>query len=214
MPNTSATGGWLQPTGKITAPAEGDALDDLLQQAVVGITGLAGTLVRPRWQPVPTQEPPAPDTNWCAIGVHDETPDDNAAVIHHGDGDAEDTDTGALAGGWSETQRHSDLQVLASFYGAQALSYANILRDGLAIAQNRDMLRAGGLAFVSSGKAVAMPELVSNRWRRRFDVMIKFRRMVQRSYAVRNINEAVGEIVSDTTPDPVDNPAREPWQAP
>ena len=76
------------------------------------------------------------------------------------------------------------------------------------------MLRAGGLAFVSSGKAVAMPELVSNRWRRRFDVMIKFRRMVQRSYAVRNINEAVGEIVSDTTPDPVDNPAREPWQAP
>jgi hypothetical protein len=214
MPNTSASGGWLQPTAKIAAPAEDDALDDLLQQAVVGITGLPGAMVRPRWQPNLAPEPPAPDVNWCAIGVHDEAPDDHAAVIHHGSGDTADTDTGPLAGGWSETQRHSDLTVLATFYGANARAFANVLRDGLEIAQNRDMLRANGLAFASVGKAVSMPELVSNRWRRRFDVMVKFRRMVQRSYAVRNINKASGEIVSDRGPDPVNNPAREPWQAP
>lgn len=214
MPNTSATGGWLQPTGKIAAQASDSDLDDLLQQAVVGITGLAGELVRPRFQRTPPQQPPNPDTNWCAIGVRDEDPDDNAAMIHHGSGDEGDTDTGPLSGGWTESQRHVDLDVLASFYGKGARAMAGVLRDGLGIAQNRDMLRASGLAFISVGKPVITSDLISNQWRARVDLPIKFRRQVSRSYAIRNINKGVGEIVSDSTPDPVNHPAREPWQAP
>ena len=214
MPNTSATGGWLQPTNTIPAQAEDSALDNLLQAAVVGITGLPGELVRPRWQRTPPQQPPNPDTNWCAIGVTEETPDAHAAQIHHGAGDASDTDAGALAGGWTESQRHIDILVVATFYGAAARAYAGILSDGIEIAQNRDMLRASGLAYVSVGKPAITSDLISNQWRARVDLPIKFRRQVSRSYAIRNINKGVGEIVSDSTPDPVNHPAREPWQAP
>jgi len=51
-----------------TSPLMDAALDAVFQALVVGITGLPGTLVRPRWQPVPPTQPSV-TTNWAAIGV-------------------------------------------------------------------------------------------------------------------------------------------------
>ena len=47
--NTSASGGYLSPTS--SPPADDDALSSILHDLVVGVTGLAPTLVFPRWQP-------------------------------------------------------------------------------------------------------------------------------------------------------------------
>ena len=56
MTNTSATGGFLSPLST-PAPLEDQALADFFQQYVAGITGIAGNLVRPRWQAEPPNIP-------------------------------------------------------------------------------------------------------------------------------------------------------------
>lgn len=213
MPNTSQQTGWLTPTAKIAAPAEDGALDALIQSAVVGIVGLPGNMVRPRWQAVPPPEPTDPATDWCAIGVTDEEPDDNATIIHHGSGDA-DTSIGALPGGWDEAHRHITITVMATFYGAAACAKANVLRDGLFVAQNRDMLRAGGLALLDVGPINMAPDLINSQWRRRVDMTMRFRRQVSRAYAVRNLNQASGTVIADSVADPINAPKVTPWSAP
>src|SRR6185437_11129663 len=77
---TSASGGYLAPSSAL--PLEDGAFDAVLQGFVVGVTALAGNLVRPRWQPIP---PPTPDptVNWCAIGVVVEDPAEGKGFITH-----------------------------------------------------------------------------------------------------------------------------------
>src|SRR5437870_2383413 len=119
MSNSSATGGYLVPTS--APPAEDDALDDILQGLIVGLTALDPTLVRPRWQPVAAKLPDL-SVNWCAIGETDETPDANAVVTHDGDAN------GGL--GQDNLQRHEQIRVLATFYEPNAKAYAKQARDG------------------------------------------------------------------------------------
>lgn len=189
--NTSATGGYLSP--KTTpAPTEGDALDDALQEVVVGITGIAASLVRPRWQPTPPPQPDA-NTDWCAIGITDSEPDANAYIAHDGTGDGQDN-----------MQRHEDFQVLASFYGPNGRSLAGVLRDGLQVGQNRYPLDAVSVKFIGTGRILSVPELINEQWVRRVDMTIDFRRQVDRAYPVLNIDGAQGTFSSDnptlTTP--------------
>ena len=71
--NTSATGGYL--TAAPPLPLDDQALDEVFQALGVAITGLDGTLVRPRWQVVVPKQP-APAVNWCAVSVMTVQPDD------------------------------------------------------------------------------------------------------------------------------------------
>jgi len=167
MPNTSATGGYLAPVGAV--PADDLDLDVLLQGAVAGITGLPGEMVRPRWQPV-TPRQPEPNENWCAIGIASEQPENTPSIEH---------DPGS---GTSTLKRHPVFEVLASFYGPAAGRYAATLRDGLYIPQNREPLRAAGVAVVSIGDAISAPDLVNQQWVRRRDVRITLRRVTVRTY--------------------------------
>jgi hypothetical protein len=178
--NTSATGGFLAPTS--TAPIEDDALDDFLQGLVVGITGLPGTLVRPRWQPGSPKQP-EPSTDWCAIGVTDEDADENAAVIHHSDGD-----------GFDEVRRHEVLTILASFYGPNSRGNAKLFRDGLQVAQNRETLFLQSAGLVDVSRMVAAPELTNQQWVKRVDLPFRIRRAVTRTYPVENLVNGVGDI--------------------
>ncbi len=186
MANTSATGGYLAPTAPV--PPEDDALDNLLQELVAGVSGLSGSLVRPRWQPtVPKQ--PEPTVNWCALGITVQTNDAGPAIQHDPAGDGQD-----------EYQRHQDIELLCTFYGPAAKGYAQRLADGLAIPQNREQLGINDMAFVSAGEIRAAPDFVSQQWARRYDLTVLLRRKISRTYAVLNLLSAQVSTETDSVP--------------
>ena len=149
-----------------------DALDKLLQQLVVRITGLDTNMVRPRWQATVPTEPPV-GTNWCAIGIMSSTPDAGPWI-----GYDPQNNVGLYA-------RHETLELVATFYGPNSKQYAAILRDGLAVPQNTDVLRANDMAFVACGPIRTAPDFVNQQWRKRQDMGITLRRQVRRSYQIR-----------------------------
>jgi hypothetical protein len=186
MPNDSSTGGVLLPSSP--GPQSDADLDAIIQQMVVVLTGLQGSLVRPRWQPV-TPKMPEPTVNWCAIGVTGIVPDANPAIIHNGDGSGSDT-----------LYRHEIILILASFYGPAGQQYASQCRDGLWLPQNNSMLRQFNMAFVDADPIRAVPELINQQWRRRYDFTITLRRQVIRTYSILNIESAGIELVVDEPP--------------
>ncbi len=180
--NTSASGGYLRPTNP--APAEDLDLDVILQGACKGITGLEGSLVRPRWQAIVPNIPPQ-DTNWAAIGVSQKPSDTYVAEIHDGEGDGETT-----------LIRNESMSGMASFYGPACQANASLFRDGLFIAQNREQLQGHGIELVSVGDLTRAPELIKNLWYDRCDVPFEVRRAVTRTYSVLNLLSAEGTVTS------------------
>ncbi|MDE1905295.1 MAG: hypothetical protein KGH75_02435 [Rhodospirillales bacterium] len=184
MANDSSTGGFLPPAGS-PAPVEDLALDAVVQQLVVGITGLPGNLVRPRWQPTVPKQPEA-STNWCAIGVLEIEPDNAPAIIHQAAGNGADL-----------LRRDERVTVLASFYGPAGMANAALLRDGLYLAQNNDFLSSNGIGLVDTTSIVPAPELVNQQWIRRWDMRVRFYRVILRSYPVLNLLHAQATIFND-----------------
>jgi len=184
MANTSATGGYLSPTVE-TPPLSGDDLENLLQSVVAGISGVAAEYVRPRWQPVPPKQPEA-TVDWCALGVVDISAD-NPAIMHDGTVDGSD-----------DLWRHETLSVLCSFYGPDSMRHAEKVRDGLAIHQNSESLYTAGVRFIESDKIRSAPELFNQQWIKRHDIMLTFRRKVERTYPILNILSAEPAILTDT----------------
>lgn len=176
MATDSSTGGYLTPVG--AQPLDDAALDAVLQQYVVGVTGMAGTMVRPRWQPTVPKQPPV-DANWCAVGVQDTDRDAVASIQHDPVGDGSDT-----------LRRNEVLTVMASFYGPGAKGLATLFADGIQIAQNQEAIAAQGLQFMDSEQILAAPELVNEQWIRRYDLSFRLRRQVVRTYAVLNVESA------------------------
>lgn len=181
----SSTGGILSPADA-PAPAQDADLDALLQSAIASITGLPGSLVRPRWQPTMPKQPEA-SVDWCALGVTSSDPDAGPSIEHISAGDGTD-----------RYARHEELELLASFYGPHASAFASRLRDGLAIPQNMETLHANDIGFVECGKARTVPDFVNQTWIRRVDMLVRFRRKVTRIYAVRNVLAADIHLIDDT----------------
>lgn len=201
MTNNSSTGGYLQPTS--SPIAEDDALDNIIQSVVVGITALPGSMVRPRWQPNPPKEPEI-NADWCAIGIISEIPESNQAIIrHHPDGN-----------GYDEQQQHVMLDIMASFYGPNARGNASLLRDGLMIPQNREAMFHQGIALVGQPGTLTMaPDLVNTTWRKRVDIIFRFRRVITRTWPIENLLEASGVIKEEqghNTPWDTDNARLDP----
>ncbi|GFM37999.1 phage neck terminator protein [Desulfovibrio psychrotolerans] len=171
MPNTSATGGYLA----LTSVAPLSIIEDALHDLIAGITGLQGSLIRPRWQPEPPRQP-KPSETWCAFGIMDHAVSNFPEVRHVGAGDGSD-----------EIITQSRLTVMVAFYGPEGDATTLLLRDGLHVAQNRAGLRAMGLAFESAGDVTRNPELVGNRWLPRSDMTIFFRRETRRTVATLNL---------------------------
>ena len=177
MANSSATGGYLTPA-TLSPPLADLDLDAEFQKLVVGVTGLAGQYVRPRWQPVAPKQP-EPTVNWCAISVTRITPDAGPVFLHDPTGNGSD-----------HLIRHEDISVLATFYGPQSQRYALALRDGCMLPQNNEGLNLVGISFVNSDTILPVPELVNQQWIRRYDIRLNFRRVVNRDYAILNILSA------------------------
>ena len=184
MLNNSSTGGFLAPSPPL--PPEDTALDELLQALVVGIVGLSGNLVRPRFQPRP---PPVPEAaiDWCAIGVTSETSEKNISQVHIAAGD-----------GSTISYDNDVISVLASFYGPTARGNAKLLRTGLMIPQNRETLFNSGLALMEMpGDTIFLPEIVNTQTLRRADIEIHFRRRTTLVWPILNLLEMVGTLKTD-----------------
>jgi hypothetical protein len=208
--NNSSTGGLLLPSTNFPdapAPPYDDALDAIFQTLVTGVTGIAGSSVVPRWQPVMPNRPNN-TINWCALGVTVNDSTGNAAIVHqslafdqnsrpqYDDG----TDT------WDETpinsqrdilQEQEDIEVILSFYGPNCRGNAAQMRAGMQIPQNREGLPTYNMAYVGAGGLRMLPELFNNLWYRRADVILYFRRAVVRAYPVLDLVSAQGTVSDD-----------------
>jgi hypothetical protein len=179
----SSTGGYLIPKNTVHSPYD-DTLEDDLADIVAGITALPRNSVRPRFQEEPPPEPPR-GTNWCAVGPLSEDPEGGLpSIVHHGEGDGED-----------ELRTHPVITVMASFYGPQAYGLATLLRDGLYVSQNHEYLYKVNMGIVDTDAVTNASELVNAKYRKRFDLTFRVRRLVERHYPVLNIAEAGGTFM-------------------
>lgn len=185
--NDSSTGGYLSPTG--TSPLADADLADAFQAMVVGITGLAGKMVRPRWQPNPPPQPEA-SIDWCAIGVQPVETEGSPYIAHDGSGDGSDSVT-----------QWETVEVLASFYGPAGQANAIRLRDGIVVPQNCEGLLANGIVFVEARRVVQANALVNQTWFPKYDLALTFRRQVTRTYPILNLLSADGTIGDGIAPD-------------
>lgn len=190
MTTNSTVSGYLVP-GASPAPLEGTALENFFQEIVVGITGMDPSLVRPRWQPEPPDQPDF-NVSWASLGIINYKPDVFAVEAHNPTGDGSDY-----------LLRTEELELLVSFYGPSSDSNAAVFRDGLQIEQNRFALTAAGMGLISTGDPRFVPDLVKDRWVRRLDVSWGVRRQVQRNYPILNLLSADGTIYTDTNPQQV-----------
>lgn len=172
MPNTSASGGYL-----LGVLPDNLAVRRFIGGMIAAITGLNTTLVRPRWQPNPPALP-SQDVDWCAFGVVSSTPDASAFVALNALGTA-----GSIA-------RHEEMEILGSFYGPNALGYAELLRDGLELSQNREALFVNGMGLKGCGPSAHVPELVNELWVDRVDLPFTIRREIRRDYSLLSLLQA------------------------
>ena len=182
----SSTGGFLSPSTS-PAPLQGDELNTFIQPIIVGITGLPGAMVRPAFQAEP---PDIPDggTAWAAFR-YTSRKTDTYPYVGHGDG----SDT---------LRRHEEIDILVSFYdlGSSGLAdqYAALLRDGLSIGQNLEVLTLAGMGFVGCGDLTAVPVIVKQRWLYRVDLPFTVRREIVRVYPVLNVLTAHATVATDS----------------
>ncbi|HDX9033766.1 TPA: hypothetical protein ROV54_002823, partial [Staphylococcus aureus] len=125
----------LTPIGD--SPPYDEDLERLISRWIRGVTGLAATLVYPRWTD-PQKQIPKNGTTWCAFGITGIQEDFNPAYVQG----EENTEQ------WS----HETVSLILCFYGPQGLAMATRFRDGLLVSQNNDELNRSGLTFLQHGR--------------------------------------------------------------
>jgi hypothetical protein len=184
MPNTSATGGYLQPqaTPIVTEDA---TLRAFLHDVISAITGLSSDKVRQAWQasPAPT---PGIDVDWSAFAVVQQVADFDSYQGEH------------LTGSTMALLRHETVEVLCTFYGPNCQSYAARLVDGMYLSQNRDVMRSVGVGSFDFSPIVHAPELFNDRYIERVDVTMTLRREIRRDYPILSLLAADGILQTET----------------
>jgi len=176
--NTSATGGVLTPSNPPAPPLNDQQLEDFFQAWTVGLTGYPGALVRPAWQKNPPNIP-ANDVDWCSFKVSVSQADTFAVNLQYPDGQ-----------GYNQLRRHQVLTIRYSFWGPNASSYADLLRDGAAIPQNLEPFQLAAMGLIDFGDQVTAPELIKELWYRRVDMEMRVKRQIVRNYQVWTLESA------------------------
>lgn len=171
---------YLQPKTTLGPLPPHLSFTQFLQTVFVGISGLPGTLVRPKWQVEPPKQPNI-GVDWMAFGIDVAAPDANSFVW------IDNAESGV-------SQRHESLEIGCSIYGPEALETYGLLRDGFQIPQNLEALRAANMGFVEISLARKIPELVHERFINRVQCSVFLRREIQRTYAIPTLVSAHGVI--------------------
>ena len=153
---------------------QGDQLANFFHNWIQGIVGLPGQLIRPFWQAEPPNLPGA-GINWMAFGIQSKVGDTFAVETPNSD-----TDLGSIV-------RHEVLNLITSFYGPDADSYASMLREGMSVTQNREPLDLFSMGLISCGQIVAMPELLKEKWVYRADLKFSIKRRILINYNIPTI---------------------------
>lgn len=188
---TSAAAGYIAPTTPVDYD---DALDNVFHDCIQGITALPADLVRPRWQPEPPNQPSF-NVNWAAFGVMTLDGDRFSYSRHDPLGN------GGV--GTTDIERDEQLKLLISFYGPNASGYQARFSLGLQISQNRDSLTAEGVKLVEVQEAFTLPALFKERWVKRVDSSVLFRRRVSRTYAIENVESANVAVDNELSVTPI-----------
>ena len=187
MAGDSTTVGFLAPAATNVDDKE---LEYLFQAMLVAILGIEGALVRRAFQTDATPTAPGPGTAWCAftIDMLDET---------NSKGQWEHDPNGASGQGQDDLTVYEIIDVRVSMYGPTSQGMASLVRDGLKVAQNRDVLRSNGLAYQYQSKPQPMHQLTGDtnmKTQRRYDVTLRFMRQIVRVYPVRSITAVDGSL--------------------
>lgn len=181
-PNNSSTGGYLLPEKQ--APTFGDLnFEQFLQTVFVGVSGLSGDLVRPKWQMDPPKQPDI-TVNWLAIGLLEDDSDTNAFV-------------GIQPDGSTLLMRMEALTVQCSFYGPNSYDRCKILRDGFQIGQNLEALQRVNMGFVNTDRMVRAPDIINERWVDRWEMNVHLRREILRTYPILTFLSGEGTVVEN-----------------
>jgi hypothetical protein len=159
-----------------------DGLDDFFQELVVQISGLPAQLVRPRWQVDPPNLP-ARDVNWAAVAVVSREHEQYAYIEHDPIGE-----------GFDRLTRNETLTVVGSFYGPRCQGIGGRFRDGLFIAQNREVLLINNMGLKEVSDLQRAPEVIKDAWYNRADVSFLVSRQIVRTYPVRSLQSAVASL--------------------
>ena len=152
-----------------------DDLDNIISANLVLLTGLDASLVRPRFQPEPATQPSF-STNWIAFGVSNY---DSDVFAHEEYNPLANGGTGA-----STVERDELVSVKLSFYGPNNGKLIRQYRDGLQIESIRWALSDANMALVEIQQVINLPALLKDRWVKRLDTTIIFRRRVATTYNV------------------------------
>lgn len=183
MANDSTTGGYIQPS---TGNALDDqALDRVFHDLIMNLTALDPTLVFPRWQEIPPNMP-SNGTSWIAQGITERRDD---VVVWQGN----DPSTGIFT-----ICRNQEIDNLISFYGPNASTTEALFRDNISVGQNRDVINALGINLVRVGGTRNMSTKINERWQKRIDVAVTFRRLIYRTYPVDTILSVPFTLETDT----------------
>ena len=182
-PSVATTDATVTQTSSSFGPGDLD-LDVILQGLITQLTGLDGTLVRPRWQ---ATEPLYPEygTTWAAIGVTSQDADVNTMSVPTEDG--------------LEVHRHETITVVSSFYGPNAAETAGMLRDGMFVGINREVLSNNGMAILRIGTVSRSPVLLNQKWQNRVDFQFTLRRHTIRLYPISTVIESDGSMTDGET---------------
>lgn len=194
---SSDQAGFLAP---LSEPLFDDPLADFLHDFFVGVTGLPGDLVRPRWQREPPNMPPF-DTNWLAVGISRIEED---RFSYEGE-DPNDPQQDIVS-------RDELLTVLCSFYGPQGQSLAARVAMAIQLAQNRTYLAQQSITVMEVQGMFNIPALLKEKWVPRCDRNIIFRRRAGWTFAVRAVEQAQAQLDNEVyiTPITVTNPPTTP----
>jgi hypothetical protein len=175
---------YLQPTSTTGLPGSLN-LTQFIQTVLVGLSGLQGNFVRPKWQIEPPKQPDL-NVNWLAFGIDVAAPDANGYL-------SSNADTTVYY------QRMETLEVGMSIYGPEALEIYGLIRDGFQIPQNRFALANANMGFVEITPGRKIPDFVHERFINRVQSSVFLRREIQRVYAVPTILSAGGVIETVTS---------------